>query len=471
MTSFISESQDSITYSSASERAVLGAILVNNGLMDTVTDLKLKADDFYLEKYRKIFDTMGGLVLKSQPLDLLTVTGALRMSGDYDTIGGTATLTELFDEAFTLGNVDSYAKTIIAKSQLRQLSRACHEIATQINQGVEDQETFINDAEAKVFSVSEMNTTEKFSSIREGLTSVIQEIEDRAQRKTDIVGIELGFTELDKLTTGLLPGQILVIAARPGMGKTSFLISFVLHTAIKQNSTVAFFTMEMTKSEIFFRLLSCTTKINSKRLKLGKLADREWLTLNHACGVLAKANIHVDDSGGLTVMEIRARCRRLRREQKKLDLVVIDYLQLMRGSSRMQRGVPNPVQEISEISQNLKELAKELKVPIVVLSQLNRAGAGDSGAEGSAVKRPVLNNLRGSGSIEQDADMVAFLHREEYYKKEGTEAELRGIAEFIIGKNRHGEQGTVFMEWQGQYMLFSDLPEGHPLKTKGHENH
>jgi len=432
------------------ERSILGAVLVQNEIMDLVLDGGLEERDFYLDAHQKIFSAASELYKRRDPVDLVTLTSFLRDKNWFDLVGGTTTLTSLFEDAFTVGNVSSYVKVVREKAVQRRMVSACTQIIHNVFDGIEDTEAFLDEAERNVFSVAEKNNPKTFTEIKSILMENIASIEEMAEQKKNVTGLATGFKELDSLTTGLHPGQTVVIAARPGMGKTSWILSSVQHAAIASQSVVAFFSLEMSKEELGFRFLSGLSRIDSRKLKVGKLADRDWPKLAEAADKLAKAKIFIDDRGGLTVMEIRSRCRRLMQSEKKLDLIVVDYLQLMQGTRGGKGGDFSREREISEISRGLKELAKELKVPIVALSQLNR------GVESRQDKRPNLADLRESGAIEQDADIVCFIHREDYYDKE---TENKGIAEVIVAKNRSGETDTVRLAWLGQYTLFVNLSD------------
>ncbi|MCC7440642.1 MAG: replicative DNA helicase [Bdellovibrionales bacterium] len=432
------------------ERAVLGAILVHNDTYDRVRELGLTPEDFYTDSHRKIFEVYGALAEKGQPIDLVTVTSSLRDRAWFDEIGGTGTLTGIFDEAFAVGNVTEYAKRVRDKALIRRLVDACSTIITDAYEGVPEIESFVDEAERKVFEVSGDKSQKSFADMRSVLMGNMATIEELALKKQDVTGLATGFKEFDRLTTGLHGGQTIVVAARPGMGKTSWFLSALQHAAIDSGKVVALFSLEMSKEEMGFRMLSGLARIDSRNLKVGRLADQDWHRLADAADKLSKARIFIDDSGALSIMDIRARCRRLKTTEKRLDLVVVDYLQLMRGSKASQKGDSSREREISEISRGLKQLAKELKVPIIALSQLNR------GVESRQDKRPTLSDLRESGAIEQDADIVTFIHREDYYNKDTEE---KGIAEFIIAKNRSGETATVRLGWQGRYTLFVNLDD------------
>ncbi len=435
------------------ERSVLGAILLQNDAIDRVREVGLHKEDFYNEAHGKIFDVACELSDKREPVDLVTLTAALRDRNAYEAVGGGETLTQLFDDAFAVGNISHYARLIKEKSVLRNLIHTCSEIIGEALTGVGDLESFLDKAETDIFKVSEHKAEAAVSPMRDILIGNMARIEELSLKKEDVTGVPTGFHEFDRLTSGLQAGQIVIIAARPGMGKTSWFISALQHAAMTENRVVALFSLEMSKEEIGFRFLSGLSRIDSKRLKVGRLRDDDWHRLSSAADQLAKSRIFIDDSGGISAMDIRARARRLLATQKRLDLIVIDYLQLMKGSKASTRGDFSREREISEISRNLKELAKELKVPIIALSQLNRS------VESRQDKRPTLADLRESGAIEQDADIVCFIHRDDYYNKD---SEQKGLAEFIVAKNRAGETSTVRLAWIGQYTLFANLSDEDP---------
>jgi replicative DNA helicase len=450
-------------HSLEAERSVLGVILLKNDAIFEVQEHGLEARDFYVSAHQKIYDVLSALARKGEPLDLLSLTNALRDRQWFEEVGGTSALTALLDDTFAVSNVAHYAQIVRSKAQLRRMIETCTDIVEESFGPVEDLESFLDDVERRVFEVSDTQANKTFASMNELLVQAMTRIEELAQRKADVTGVETGFRDFDRLTTGLHPGQIVIVAARPGMGKTSWFLSALQHAAIKSKKSVALFSLEMSAQEILFKLLSGHARINSRSLKLGRLMDRDWQRLAQAADELNKSSIHIDDSGTLSVLDIRARCRRLLAREKKLDLIVVDYLQLMRGSKASQKGDSSREREISEISRGLKELAKELKVPIIVLSQLNR------GVESRQDKRPMLSDLRESGAIEQDADLVVFIHREDYYnrdKENPPNPETKGVAEIIVAKNRAGETDTVRLGWIGEFTLFvnlSDDPQGAPV--------
>ena len=435
-------------HNTEAERSILGVILASNKVMFQVLETGLEARDFYRDSHQKIFEVLVALSEKGEPLDLITLTSSLRDRGTYDQVGGSEALTSLFDDNFALSNVNYYADIVRKKALLRRMIDAATEIATDAFDGVEDVEGYLDEAERKVFAVSDNKATKTFSSMREILVANMDAIERMSQQNRNVTGVSTGFNDFDKLTSGLQSGQLIIVAGRPAMGKTSLVLSAAQNAAIAHKAVVAIFSLEMTREELGFRLLSGVARVDSKRLKIGRIADREWAQLSRGADALAKARIHIDDTGDLTVMDMRAKCRRLLATEKKVDLVVVDYLQLMKGSKASQKGDGSREREISEISRNLKSLAKELKCPIIALSQLNR------GVESRQDKRPMMSDLRESGAIEQDADIVSFVYRDEVYNKE---TEDKGVAELIVAKHRAGETATIRLAWLSEYTLFANL--------------
>ncbi len=433
------------------ERSVLGAVLVNNGALDQVREIGLEIRDFFVDSHQKIFEVSCLMADQGRPIDLVTLSSTLRDRGWFEGIGGSATLTGFFDDAFRIANVVQYGKIVRDKALQRRLVETCSEIMEEGLGGVENTEAYVDAAETKIFEVSQAKVQRSFSSLAEVISGNMDRVQELfLAGGSEVVGLPTGFTDFDRVTTGLHPGQVMILAARPGMGKTSWFISALLHAGVTKNSVAALFSLEMSKDELGFRFFSALSRIDSKRLKTGALAKEEFRRLMSAAEQLGQARIHIDDTAALTVMDIRARCRRLKAKEKQLDLVVVDYLQLMKGPKGSGSGSSGREQEISAISRGLKELSKEIGVPIIALSQLSRA------VESRNDKRPMLSDLRESGSIEQDADLVCFIYRDDYYNHDSEE---RGIAELIIAKNRHGEQGTVKLAWMGQYTLFANLAQ------------
>lgn len=441
-------------HNTEAERSVLGAILLNNESFLRVIETGLEARDFYRASHQRIFEAIVSLSERGEPVDLVTLTSSLRDRGAYEQVGGSATLTSLFEDTFAVSNVTYYAKIVREKALLRRVIDTTSEIQADAFEGTDDTEAFLDEAERKIFSISDTKLTKSFASMNQILIENMHSIEEMSQTKSDVIGLSTGFRDFDNLTSGLRAGQLVILAARPAMGKTSLFISAANNIAQTSNKVVAIFSLEMSKEEIGFRFLSMMSRIDSKRLKIGRIntAD-DWARLARAADQLSKSKIFIDDSGDLTVMDIRARCRRLVSMEKRIDLIVVDYLQLMKGTKGAQRGDGSREREISEISRNLKNLAKELKVPIIALSQLNR------GVESRPNKRPMLSDLRESGAIEQDADIVCFIYRDEVYNKE---TEDRGIAELIVAKHRAGETDTIRLAWLAEYTLFANLSKDAP---------
>lgn len=433
------------------ERSVLGAVLVNNSALDTVREEGLEERDFFIDAHQKIFEMACTVSDQGKPVDLVTLSDGLRNRNWYEAVGGIETLTGLYDQAsFQMANVVHYARIVRDKALQRRLIETCSNIMDEGLTGVENTETYIDTAEAKIFDVSQKKVQRAFTSIAEVIAGNMSKVQELfVSGKKDVVGLPTGFTDFDKMTTGLHPGQIMILAARPGMGKTSLFISALLHCSVAQDAVAALFSLEMSKEEMGFKFFSGLSRIDSRRLKTGELAKEEFRRLMEAADKLGQARIHIDDTPALTVLDLRARCRRLKAKEKRLDLIVVDYLQLMRGPKNAGAGTSRE-QEISAISRGLKELAKELHVPIIALSQLSR------GVESRPDKRPMLSDLRESGAIEQDADMVCFIYRDDYYNKDSEE---KGVAELILAKNRHGEPGTAKLAWLGQYTLFANLAD------------
>jgi replicative DNA helicase len=413
----------------------------------------LEARDFYRDAHQKVFEILVLLSERGEPLDLITITAALKDRNLYESIGGSGTLTALLEDSFAISNVNYYARIVRDKALLRRMIEAAAEIAEEAFDGVEDVEGYLDSAEQKVFSVSDTKTNKSFSSMKDILVANMDAIERLSQQNRQVTGLATGFNDFDKLTSGLHSGQLIIVAGRPAMGKTSLVLSAAQNAAIAGKAVVALFSLEMTADELGFRLLSGVARVDSKRLKVGRIGEREWQNLAKGADALSKAKVFIDDSGDLTVMEMRAKCRRLMASEKKVDLIVVDYLQLMKGSKASQKGDGSREREISEISRNLKALAKELKCPIIALSQLNR------GVESRQDKRPMLSDLRESGAIEQDADMVCFVYRDEVYNKETEE---KGIAELIVAKHRAGETATIRLAWMSDYPLFANLASDAP---------
>ncbi|MEW6057191.1 MAG: replicative DNA helicase [Bdellovibrionota bacterium] len=434
-------------HSLEAERSVLGALLLDSVAYSKVSDVGLSTEDFYREAHSKIFEAIQDLISRGEPVDLITLTTSLKNRNTFDHVGGSAYLTGLFEDSYSSAHITHYAKIVKEKAILRRMISTVNDLSERAYGGIEDIEEFLDLAEKSIFEVTDSKIRQSFFGIKEILLENMQAIQELAEKKTNVTGLATGFRDLDEKTSGLHPGNLVIIAGRPAMGKTSFVLNIAERAAIRTKASVAVFSLEMAKEELGVRFLTGLAKVDASRLKIGKLLDRDWKALTKAAGMLGDARIFVDDTPAITVLEMRSRCRRLSSEHG-LDLVIVDYLQLMRGNSKGGKGVDSREREISEISRSLKALAKELRVPVIALSQLNRS------VESRPDKRPMLSDLRESGAIEQDADIVAFVYRDEVYNKE---TEDKGVAELIVAKHRAGSTGTIRLAWQAEYTAFEDL--------------
>jgi replicative DNA helicase len=427
------------------EESVLGGVLIDNSALDRAVEV-LAPEDFYREAHRKIMQAMVDLNQRSEPVDLVTLTEALKARGDLADIGGATYLAELADKVPTAANVAYYARIVHQKSVLRGLIQTATEIATAGYESGADVEQFLDDAEHKIFAISERKARPTFFRIRDIMVDSMKAIEEMYERKELVTGIPTGFADLDRMTAGLQPSDLIIIAGRPSMGKTAFALNVAQYVALSAKTGVAVFSLEMSKEQLALRLLCGEARVDMSKVRSGFAADRDFPKLVTAAGRLSDAPIYIDDTPAISVLELRAKARRLKRERDaKLGLILVDYLQLMRGHT----GADNREQEISGISRALKALAKELSVPVVALSQLNRQ------VETRAEKRPVMADLRESGAIEQDADVIAFLYRPIVYDKNAEER----AAEVIIAKQRNGPIGTVNLTFMPEYTRFENRSE------------
>lgn len=433
-------------HSLEAETSVLGAILLNNEVLSNVAEI-LDRDDLYRSGHRVVFNVMLELFEKGEPVDLVTVTERLRHQGLLEKAGGAAYLSTLTNQVPSVGNADHYARIVRERAILRKLIWVATEIASEGYGAEADTEEYLDRAEKAIFEVTARQVKPSFTPVKEILRDTFTRIEELFERQDSVTGVPTGYHELDQLTAGLQPSDLVIIAARPAMGKTSFVLNVAQHAAAKAGAPVGFFSLEMSKEQLVMRMLCSEAKVDSHRLRRGKLRDSDWPKLTRAAGALAEAPIYIDDTPAVSTLELRAKCRRLKSEAG-LSLVIVDYLQLMRGNGK--HDVRE--QEISEISRTLKALAKELHVPVVALSQLNR------GVESRADKRPMISDLRESGAIEQDADVIMFIYRDEVYNKESPD---QGIAEIIIGKQRNGPTGSVRLAFIAEHTTFENLALGY----------
>ena len=427
------------------EQAVLGAMLIEKEAIAKAVEF-LKAGDFYREANRLIFDAMLELFNKGEAVDMVTVTEHLRKQDTLEKVGGIAYITALANAVPTAANVVHHGKIVEEKSILRHLINSATEIAGMGYEDSESVEDIMDKAEKSIMAVSSRKIGGDFAPIKDVIFDAFNKIEALYASKGAITGLPSGFKDLDKLTTGFQPSDLILVAARPSMGKTAFTLNIATNVALRSKQPVAFFSLEMSKEQLVQRILCSEAAIDSQRLRTGELEDRDWEKLISVSDGLSSAPLYIDDTPGITVLEMRSKARRLKMEHG-LSLIIIDYLQLMQGSSKG-KGSENRQQEISEISRSLKALARELKVPVIALSQLSRS------VESRQVKKPMLSDLRESGSLEQDADIVAFLYREDYYDKE---TENKNITEVIIAKHRNGPVDTVKLFFHSQFTKFGDL--------------
>jgi len=415
------------------EMNVLGCAFLTNYALDKVCE-ELDVDMFYSEANKRIYDAIYTLHQNKIPLDSATVKNEIEKKGPISAIGGIEYLSEVIDSVITSANVDYYIDIVREKALRRKLIDVTTNITTNAYNEEEDTNELIEDAEKRIFSVTKARKAGEFKSISEVIRTTQEELERLAKNQTDITGVPSGFYDLDKLTSGFHSSELIIIAARPAMGKTAFGINLAVNAAQATKQAVAIFNMEMSAEQLAMRMISATGGIEQNKLKTGRLEHNDWKKVNEAMSELGETNLYIEDSSGMTISEIRAKCRRLAAQDKGLALIVIDYLQLINGSSRYEG---NRQQEVSEISRSLKTMAMELKVPVIALAQLSRS------VELRENKRPIMSDLRESGSIEQDADIVAFLYRDDYYNKTASENTDVSVTELIVGKHRNGSTGTI----------------------------
>lgn len=425
------------------EQAVLGAMLIKKEVIAEVQEI-LQPDDFYREAHRIVYEAMVQLQNNDEAVDLVTLTEQLRKSEQLDKIGGLAFITQLANVVPTAANVVYHAKIVKEKAELRSLINAATAIASAAYEDNTDVENIMDDAEKKILAVANRQNGGAFESMKSIVMRTFERINVLYESKGGLTGISSGFKDLDKLTAGLQKSDLILVAARPSMGKTAFTLNIASYVGT-HGGKVAFFSLEMSKEQLMQRMLCAEGGIDATKLRTGQLDTQEWNKLVHVADTLSRAPIYIDDTAGITVMELRSKARRLKAEHG-LDLIIIDYLQLMQG--RPSKNGDNRQQEISEISRSLKALARELDVPVIALSQLSRS------VESRQIKKPMLSDLRESGSLEQDADIVMFLYREDYYDKD---TENKNITDIIVAKHRNGPVDTISLFFQKEYTKFRDL--------------
>lgn len=428
------------------EQAVLGSMLVDKDAVFTVIEI-LKPEDFYRNEHAEIYSAILDLCEANKPVDLLTLKEQLRIRGKYDIVNGFEYLASLTNPMYSISNVENYANIVWEKSILRKLIKAANTISKESYEATEDVIYITEKAEKEIFDIVQRKGGTSYALIKDVLVDTFNNLEELATRESGIIGIPSGFVDLDAKTLGFMPGQLIIVAARPAMGKSAFALNLLTNAAVKSNKAVAYFSLEMSKEELVGRILASEAMVDSQKIRSGKLEDEDWISLTNASGSLSETKIILDDTSGFSPIELRAKCRKLKMEYD-IGLVVIDYLQLMNASKTN----ASRQADISEISRSLKVLAREIGVPIIALSQLSRA------PEQRPDHRPMLSDLRESGSIEQDADMVMFLYRDDYYN---PETEKKNVAEVILAKNRAGQTGTTELLWLNQYTKFVNLDKYH----------
>ena len=431
------------------EKCVLGAILINNHAFNQAAEV-LDAQDFFRDAHRRIFDKMVTLTDRREPVDLVTLKDELSRGNELEEVGGPAYISSLTDGVPRSANVEYYAKIVKEKSTLRKLIQSANEVLGRAYEAEQDADDLLDEAERSIFQIAEHRLRSGFISVGELAATGYQLIEQLQQHRGLVTGVPSGFVDLDGLTSGFQKSDLVIVAARPSMGKTSFVLNIALHCGVEANKTVGIFSLEMAKEQLFLRMITSEARVDAHRFRGGYLGEQDYARLVDAFGRLHDAKVFIDDTPSLGILEMRAKARRLKLEHG-LDMLVVDYLQLMQGRGRFE----NRQQELASISRALKILAKELEVPILALSQLSRA------PEARGDHRPQLSDLRESGALEQDADVVLFIFREEMYSNEGEpKPEMEGIAEIIIGKQRNGPTGTVRLAFLKQFTRFENLARG-----------
>jgi replicative DNA helicase len=434
------------------EQAVLGAILLSGDALITAME-RVTSEDFYRGSHQRIFESILELAEDGEPVDLVTLTAKLHNKQQLEDIGGVTYLSELANAVPTAANVDYYAAIVEEKSMLRRLIRTATQIVSNGYASSDDVGDMLNEAEARILEISQRRSSSGFVSIRDVLMEVFERVEFRYSNKGGTTGIPSGFVDLDKMTSGFQRSDLIIVAARPSVGKTAFALNIAQNVGVRAKETVAIFSLEMGAAQLVQRMICAEANVDATRMRSGYLEGDDWEKLTFAIGALSEASIYIDDSPSVTVAEIRAKCRRLKQE-KGLGMVLIDYLQLIHGRGKGD----NRQQEVSEISRTLKQIARELHVPVIALSQLSR------GVEQRQDKRPMMSDLRESGSIEQDADIVAFLYRDDYYDKE---SEKKNIIEIILAKQRNGPVGTVELAFLKNFNKFVNIDRSHQEVAAG----
>ncbi|BCJ96729.1 replicative DNA helicase [Anaerocolumna cellulosilytica] len=431
-----------LPHSDEAERSVIGSMIMDKDAIIAASELVI-GEDFYQKRYGVLYDAMIELFNEGKPVDLITLQNKLKEKDVPPELCSLEFIRDLIASVPLSANIRYYANIVKEKSTLRQLIKVTESITNECYLDKEKIETILEDSEKKMFDILQKRNSGDFVSIRDVVFKSLESIEAAAKNKGSVTGVATGFYDLDYKTAGLQPSDLILIAARPSMGKTAFVLNIAEHVVLKGNTTTAIFSLEMSKDQLVKRIMAMHSKVNSQAIRTGELSDEEWLKLVESARMIGNSNLIIDDTSSISIGELRSKCRKFKLEHN-LGLVIIDYLQLMTGSKKSE----SRQQEISEISRSLKGLARELSVPVIALSQLSRA------VEQRPDKRPMLSDLRESGAIEQDADIVMFLYRDDYYNHDSEEA---GISEVIIGKQRNGPTGTVKLAWLSQFTKFANL--------------
>ena len=432
-----------LPHSIEAEQSVIGSMIMDREAIVVASEI-ITGDDFYSKQYGILFETMVELNDEGKPVDLVTLQDRLKEKDVPPEVSSLEFVRDLITAVPTSANIKYYANIVAEKSTLRRLIKINEEIANTCYVGKESLEVILEDTEKRIFDLVQRRNMEDFVPIRQVVMNAMDRIEKASHNKGNVTGVATGFIDLDYKTAGMQPSDLILIAARPSMGKTAFVLNIAEYVAFRQNQTVAIFSLEMSKEQLVNRLFSMESKVDSQHLRTGNLSDDEWEELNESAGVIGKSNLIIDDTPGISISELRSKCRKYKLEHH-LDMIIIDYLQLMTGSGR---STDSRQQEISDISRSLKALARELNVPVMALSQLSRA------VEQRPDHRPMLSDLRESGAIEQDADVVMFIYRDDYYNKD---TERKNISEIIIAKQRNGPIGTVELVWLPDFTKFGNL--------------
>ena len=434
-------------HAEAAEKSVLGAVLIDKDVFFKVSEF-VKADDFYSASHREIFAAMAQLNASGEPIDVITVTDCLKKRKSLEAAGGRAYVSALSQEVPTTANAVQYAKIVAEKAQLRSLISAAGDIVEKSYSEKLDSATVIDHAETVIFDIAKTRQSNDFSRIKDVMDADLAAIEAAQKRGGELPGLESGFKDLDKKTAGFQKSDLIILAARPSMGKTAFALNIAQFAALKKGKRVVIFSLEMSKEQLGMRLLAMEARVDSNKLRTGDLSAEEWDSVNDAAQRISDSDLFIDDTPGIGVMEMRNKCRRINQGQKKIELIVVDYIQMMTA----EESGDNRQQEVSQISRYLKQLAREMECPVIVLSQLSRAVEQRQGD-----KRPILSDLRESGAIEQDADIVMFLYREDYYNRNKDNYTPNNLCEVIIAKQRMGETGKAVVGWQPRFTKFVNI--------------